>query len=271
MADRYEELKNYIKQYDSIAVAYSGGVDSTLLLFAAAEALDGRVLALTADTGSVPDRELISAKEYCGYLGVKHRVITTHVLELSELSGNPKERCYICKKHIYSKFLTAASEEGYKQLAEGSNADDFNTYRPGLRALKELGIISPYMELGITREEIEVMSKELNLPTFDKPSFACLFTRFPYGEEITEPKLKRVDKAEQLLLDMGFRQLRVRSHGDIARIELMPEDMEYFMKDDVRSSVYENFRRLGYTYVTLDILGFRSGSMDEGGAIIPEV
>ncbi|MCR5421457.1 MAG: ATP-dependent sacrificial sulfur transferase LarE [Lachnospiraceae bacterium] len=261
---KYEELINYFKAFNKAAIAYSAGVDSTLLLYAANIALGSdRLLAITADTGAIPEREINEAREYCISLGIPHKIIKTNVFGLSGLMNNPKERCYICKKYLYGKFLENAKEKGVEILFEGSNADDYGVYRPGLKALKELEILSPYKELGYKKDEIRAISQMLDLPTFDKPSYPCLLTRFPYGEEITEYKLCRVDKAEQIMINLGFRNIRVRSQDDLARIEIDEADMEYFMTSNVRNKVNESFKRLGFSFVTLDIGGFRSGSYDQ--------
>lgn len=260
---KYEELKKYLASFGSIAVAYSSGVDSTFLLYAAKEALGDKIIAVTASSGSFPVRELVESKEYCIKLGIPQFVVNTNELEIEGFAENPKNRCYLCKKEIFGKILAVANEHGMAAVVEGSNLDDNGDYRPGLQAIAELGIKSPLREIGFTKQEIRDLSAYFNIPTWAKQSFACLATRVPYGEMITEKKLKMIDNAEQLLLDMGFHQLRVRIHGDMARIELMPEEFPKFMEENVRLEVYEKFKEYGFSYISLDIIGYRIGSMNE--------
>lgn len=260
---KYEELKKYIASFESVAIAFSSGVDSTFLLYAAKEVLGDKVIAVTASSCSFPERELNEAKEYCEKMGIRHFVINSEELEIEGFSHNPKNRCYLCKKELFEKITAVADKQGINEVAEGSNLDDNGDYRPGLQAIKELGIKSPLRHVGFTKQEIRDLSEYFNIPTWNKQSFACLSSRFPYGELINEEKLKMVDRAEQLLLDMGFNQFRVRIHGNMARIELLPEEFGKFMEDDIRLKVYEKFKEYGFTYVALDILGYRTGSMNE--------
>lgn len=260
---KYEKLTAHIASYGSVAIAFSSGVDSTFLLYAAKEALGDNVIAVTATSCSFPERELKEAKAYCEKNNIKQYVIKSEELNIEGFAHNPKNRCYLCKKELFEKIREVASEQGIAEIAEGSNLDDNGDYRPGLQAVKELGIKSPLREIGFTKAEIRELSKEFGLPTWEKQSFACLSSRFPYGELISEEKLKRVDKAEQLLLDLGFKQLRVRIHGDVARIELDPSQFDAFMKEEIRLEVYKKFKEYGFTYVSLDILGYRTGSMNE--------
>lgn len=260
---KYEALKDYFNALPGAAIAFSGGVDSTFLLYAAHEALGRKVLAVTADNGAIPESELAMAKDFCHRHGIEHVIVATRVLDLSEIARNPRNRCYLCKKYIFGKFIKEAGARGYNILCEGSNTDDQGVYRPGLLALEELKVLSPLKELDFSKEEIREMSRRLLLDTYDKPSYPCLFTRFPYGEEINDEKLSRVAKAEEKLKEMGFRNFRVRSHGDLARIELQPAEFEEFMKQDTRTAVYDYLIQTGFDYVSLDIMGFRSGSMDE--------
>ena len=260
---KYEQLKEYLNSLDSVAVAFSSGVDSTFLLFAAKEALRERVIAVTASSCSFPARELNEATEYCKAQGIRHVVVESEELDIEGFSQNPKNRCYLCKHELFEKIRMIADREGIREVVEGSNLDDNGDFRPGLMAVAELGIKSPLRHIGLSKDEIRILSKYLGLPTWDKQSFACLSSRFPYGEEITEKKLGMVDHAEQLLLDLGFHQLRVRIHNTIARIELQPQEFGRFMEDDVRLKIYQEFKRIGFTYVTLDVLGYRTGSMNE--------
>ena len=263
LLDKYGRLKDYLASLGSVAVAFSSGVDSTFLLYAAKEALGDRAIAVTASSCSFPERELNEAKEYCSRMGIRHFVIKSEELEIEGFSHNPKNRCYLCKHELFEKIGALAKEQGINEIAEGSNLDDNGDYRPGLQAVAELGVKSPLRHIGFTKQEIRELSQYLNIPTWNKQSFACLSSRFPYGDLINEKKLKMVDRAEQLLLDMGFHQLRVRIHGDVARIELLPEEFPKFMEEKTRLSVYKKFKEYGFSYVTLDVLGYRMGSMNE--------
>ena len=263
LLDKYAELVEYIKSLESVAVAFSSGVDSTFLLYAAKEALDDKVIAVTASSCSFPERELNEALGYCKEQGIKHVVVKSEELKIEGFSHNPKNRCYLCKRELFEKIRAIASENGMKEVLEGSNLDDNGDYRPGLIAVAELNVKSPLRTIGFSKEQIRILSKYFGLPTWEKQSFACLSSRFPYGEEITEKKLQMVDKAEQLLLDLGFRQLRVRIHGNIARIELEPSEFGHFMEEKIRIHVHEEFKKIGFSYIALDILGYRTGSMNE--------
>ncbi len=263
LLNKYEMLKEYLNSLNSVAIAFSSGVDSTFLLYAAKEALGDKVIAVTASSCSFPVRELEEAKMFCLEHGIRHVVVKSEELEIEGFSHNPKNRCYLCKHELFTKIREIADKEGIKEIAEGSNLDDNGDYRPGLIAVAELGITSPLRQIGFSKEQIRILSRYLGLPTWNKQSFACLSSRFPYGEEITEKKLGMVDKAEQQLIDLGFHQLRVRIHGNIARIELDPAEFSGFMKENIRSEVYTKLKELGFTYVTLDILGYRTGSMNE--------
>ena len=263
LLDKYDRLKDYLASFGSVAVAFSSGVDSTFLLYAAKEALGDHVIAVTASSCSFPERELKEAKEYCQKMGIRHFVIKSEELEIEGFSHNPKNRCYLCKHELFEKIGALAKEQGINEIAEGSNLDDNGDYRPGLQAVAELGVKSPLRHIGFTKQEIRELSQYLNIPTWNKQSFACLSSRFPYGDLINEKKLKMVDRAEQLLLDMGFHQLRVRIHGDVARIELLPDEFGKLMEEKTRLSVYKKFKEYGFSYVTLDVLGYRMGSMNE--------
>ncbi len=256
------ELERKLKAFDSAVVAFSGGVDSTYLLYRAVETIGReRVLALTVDSELTAPDEAADAEEVAGSIQAKHKLIKLSVLTDPELAGNSPERCYICKKHIYSEFLRAAEEHGYQAVLDGSNADDTGQYRPGLRALKELKISSPLLEAGLGKKEVRYLSRQAGLITWDKPSAACLASRLPYGEEITVEKLEKVAAAENYLRQVGISSnLRVRSHGSLARIEVDENDFAILLER--RVEIMEKLRELGFVYVTLDLGGFQSGSMD---------
>ena len=260
---KYDKLKEYIASFKSAAVAFSSGVDSTFLLYAAKDALGQNVIAVTASSCSFPKRELNEAKTYCEQMGIRHFIVESEELDIEGFSHNPKNRCYLCKHELFEKILALAEKENINEVLEGSNLDDNGDYRPGLVAVSELNIKSPLRKIGFTKDEIRQLSKHLNIPTWNKKSFACLASRFPYGDLISREKLIMVDKAEQLLLDLGFHQVRVRIHNDLARIELEPKEFEKFMVEDIRKAVYHEFKKYGFSYIALDILGYRMGSMNE--------
>lgn len=269
MNEKYERLLSYLRNLKRAALAFSGGVDSTFLLYAAKEALGDNVVALTVSSCFIPQRELEEAKEYCEKLGVTHVLCETEVLQIEGVAENPKNRCYLCKKAIFSRLKEVAQEYECLALIEGSNVDDAKDYRPGAQAIQELAVRSPLKECGLTKADIRALSKEHNIPTWNKPSFACLASRIPYGERITKEKLSMVEQGEELLLSLGFTQFRVREHEKIARIELLPEEFDKMMQPEVRMLVYDRLKQAGFSYVTLDLFGYRMGSLNE--MILPKI
>lgn len=261
--EKFEKLKNYLSSIESVVVAFSSGVDSTFLLKTAHDVLGDKVIAVTAESCSFPKRELNEAKLFCQKEGIKHIVVESEELEIDGFCKNPVNRCYLCKKELFEKITEIAKENNIKNIVEGSNIDDNGDYRPGLQAVSELNIKSPLRYAELNKNEIRELSKKLELNTWDKQSFACLSSRFVYGEEITKEKLSMVDKAEQLLLDLGFHQLRVRIHGTIARIEVLPDEFPELIEEKNRLKIVTEFEKYGFTYISMDLKGYRTGSMNE--------
>lgn len=256
-------LETNLKSLGSVAVAFSGGVDSAFLLKAAGEVLGDNVIAVTVNTHSLPERELEEARAFCRENGIRHIVSDFDELSVKGFCENPTDRCYLCKKELLKQMIHIAKEQGVTYVAEGSNMDDEEDYRPGMAAVAELGIKSPLREAGIYKEEIRAMLKNMGLSIWKKPSFACLSSRFAYGERITKEKLMMVEQAEEFLFDRGFPQARVRIHGRMARIEVLPEYLEKLAEIKVRSEVVSKFKSLGFIYVSMDLEGYRTGSMNE--------
>ena len=260
--DKLKRLKDYIRGLGSLAVGFSAGVDSTFLLTVAHEVLGDKVIAVTGTDASVPERELIEAKAFCEERGIRHIIYTMNPMKEEGYRKNGPDRCYFCKRGIYTEIRRIAEENGIVYMAEGSNMDDLGDYRPGLRAVEELGVKSPLREAKMTKADIRMISKVMGLPTWSKPAYACLASRFVYGEEITEEKLKMIDQAEQFLIEHGFLEERVRMHGKIARIEVPAKDIPRIAEDGIREQIAACFKKIGFRFVTLDLCGYQMGSMN---------
>ncbi len=260
--EKLEKLKKIIADLGSLAVGFSGGADSSLLLAVAHEVLGDRVIAVTGMDASFPEREADEAKAFCKERGIRQIICTVDPLKEEGYRNNSKDRCYFCKYGMFTEVKRIAEENGMEYAAEGSNMDDIGDYRPGLRAVAELSVKSPLREAGLYKSDVRMISKAMGLPTWSKPAYACLASRFVYGEEITEEKLHMIDRAEQFLIEKGFFEERVRMHGNIARIEVSPRDIPRLASDEIREAVYEEFKKLGFLFVTLDLKGYRTGSMN---------
>lgn len=258
--EKLQKLKDYLIELGSVAIAYSAGVDSTFLLAVASEVLGDKAVAITVNSATFPEQENNDAISFCEKRGIKHYSFEVNQLEIPNFKYNPVDKCYICKKELFSRLISFAKDLGIANVVEGSNMDDMGDYRPGARAIKELSVLSPLQVAGLTKAEIRALSKEMDLPTWNKPSMACLATRFVYGEEITKEKLKMVELAERYLYDLGFSQVRVRVHKDIARIEL--EQGELSKAVEMSNNITDYLKQLGFDYVTLDLNGYKQGSMN---------
>lgn len=259
--NKLEQLKSNLRKMESAAIAYSGGVDSTFLINVAHEVLGEKAIAVTATSSTYPRRELEQAKQFAKNIGIKHVIINSEETEIDNFSKNPSNRCYYCKKELFSKIKQIATEEHLNYVLDGSNVDDTTDYRPGMTALEEFGVVSPLKDAGLTKQEIKELSRSMNLDTWDKPAFACLASRFPYGIEITKPRLEQVEKAESYLYSLGIKQFRVRYHNEIARIEVSKNDFQLIIKHS--DEIVKKFKELGFKYITLDIEGYRTGSLNE--------
>ena len=260
---KIEKLVTILKSFDSLAVAFSAGVDSSFLLKAAHDILGDQCLAVTACAAFQPEKERQEAEDFCEREGIRSIVFWADEETIPHFMENPQNRCYYCKHALFGEMQRIAAGQGIRNLAEGSNTDDLSDYRPGMQAIKELGILSPLREAGLSKEEIRGYSRQLGLPSWDKPSMACLASRIPYGQTITKEKLRRIEKAEALLADLGLRQYRVRLHEDLARIEVMPSDFPKLILEENRERILTEFQSLGFSYITMDLKGFRSGSLNE--------
>jgi uncharacterized protein len=263
LEDKEKNLRSIVRALGSAAVAFSGGADSTLLLRICHDELGPKCAAVTARSETYPQREFDSARAYAKSLGVNHIVIHTSELAIPGFAHNPPDRCYHCKRELFSKIRAVAETEGLKHVLDGTNADDLADYRPGLRASQELGVRQPLREAGLTKADVRELSKKLGLPTWDRSAQACLASRFPYGAEITKDALAMVAAAEEFLRSLGVRQCRVRHHGPVARIELLPEDIPTLASEKNRREVVAKLNQIGYKYVALDLQGYRTGSMNE--------
>ena len=257
-------VKAELKSLKSVLVAFSGGVDSSFLLKVAHDTLGAdKVLAVTARSSTYPQRELDNAIAVAGLIGARHMVIDSEELEIEGFAKNPSNRCYYCKTELFGKLTQVAAKGGFLTVLDGANADDVSDHRPGSVAAVERGVRSLLKECGVTKSEIRALSLEMGLTTWDKPAFACLASRFPYGDEITREKLGMVEQAEYFLRDMDFTQLRVRNHDGVARIELAPDEMARAIDPDTARKIHDRLKEIGFKYVALDLLGYRTGSMNE--------
>ena len=259
--DKYNELINYLKGLGKVVLAFSGGVDSTFLLGAAKDALGDNLKAVTIMSPYIPKWEIAEAKELAEKLGVKHEIIEAPIIE--SIKYNPEDRCYLCKTAVFSMIISVAKEQGYDCIIDGTNFDDISDYRPGLRALKELEVKSPLLECKLTKAEIRAFSKELNLNTWDKPSYACLLTRIPYGNELKVEDFEKIENAERFMMSIGFRAIRVRCHGDLARVEVDRKDRSKLFDEELLDTISSKIKECGFKYVTLDLQGYRVGSFNE--------
>jgi uncharacterized protein len=268
LADKYQKLKDLLTGYETALVAFSGGVDSTFLLKTAADVLGpNHVIALTATSPTYPSHEFNESVQLAHQLGVPQLVVESNELEIPGFAENPTRRCYHCKKELFEICLQKAKTLGYRRVLDGSNRDDLSDYRPGRDAADELQVCSPLLEAGLTKEEIRTLSRQAGLPTADKQPFACLASRFPYGTRITAERLQQIDRCETFLRSNGFRTFRVRYHGTVARIEIDLDELPRISDDVLRKALVAEFKAAGFTYVALDLDGYRSGSMNEGNAL----
>ena len=257
---KLENLDAILKDLKSFVIAYSGGVDSTFLLHRATELKKIKVAAVTIRTSYIPKREIDEAAEYCKTNSINHIILDVSFPE--GIRHNPIERCYLCKKLLFAQIKSFADKNGYNYIVDGTNADDKGDFRPGLKALAEMGIRSPLMESGLVKHEIRELSRKAELPTCDKPAYACLLTRIPYDTIVTENDLRMVEKAEQFLFEKGFPGTRVRIHGDVARIECMPGYLNKIIQEPERDHIIENLKKIGFRYISLDLEGYRTGSLN---------
>jgi uncharacterized protein len=269
VAVKERRLHDLLTSYGSVIVAFSGGVDSAYLAVAATRVLGPRALAVTADSPSYPDHHRQLALRVARECGLRHEIVSTSEMDRPEYRANPVNRCYYCKTELYTTLSTLAHERGVPVIVDGNNADDRGDYRPGRQAAREFGVRSPLDEADLTKAEIRALSKQLGLPTWDEPASACLSSRIPYRSEVTDEKLRMIEQAETALRDLGFRVCRVRHHDDLARIELGHDEMARAMAPQVRDDIVRVVRAAGYAHVTIDLRGYRMGSLNEGVRLRP--
>ncbi len=263
LTEKWNALQGLLASLEGVVVSFSGGVDSSFLLVAAREALGSRLLAVTALSETYPGREAEAAGTLARELGVDHRFVESEELDLPEFRENPRDRCYFCKKELFGRLMEVATQEGLAWVVDGSNLDDETDHRPGKRAAAELGVRSPLREAGLGKQDIRDLSRWLGLPTWDKPSFACLSSRFPYGTAITRERVGRVGRAEDQLRGLGFTQLRLRYHGDVARLEVLPDEFPLLLAPGVRERIVAVVKEAGFVYAAFDLQGYRTGAMNE--------
>lgn len=268
MIEKARALRERLTSLGAVVVAYSGGVDSAYLAYVANDALGPRALAVTADSPSYPAHHRQMATQIASQFGLRHQIIQTHEVERPEYRANPANRCYFCKHELYSQ-LTRLAADQHATVVDGNNADDRGDYRPGRQAAREFGVRSPLDDVGLTKDEIRALSRHAGLPTWDEPASACLSSRIPYHTEVTDEKLRTIERAEQALRDLGFRVCRVRHHDELARIEIARDDMPRALEPDTNRAIVRELKALGYRYVSLDMQGYRTGSLNEGLLLRP--
>lgn len=259
--EKLEDLKQILKKMENVAIAFSGGVDSSFLVKVAKDVLGDKVLAITATSSIHPEFEIKDAKIFTAQNGIRHTIFKSEELKNENFKSNPPDRCYLCKKELFSAIKNIANKENIKYILDATNFDDLSEYRPGIKALEELEIISPLKDVKLTKEEIRALSKEMNLKSWNKPAFACLVSRIPYGIEITEKRLKTIERAEKYIMNLGISQVRVRYHDKIARIEINKNDIPLLLKHS--DEINAELKKLGFTYITRDLEGYRTGSLNE--------
>ena len=262
LENKKEKLRTIIRNYKHLLVAFSGGVDSTFLLAVAFDVLKKNTLAVTGSSAIHPQGEIEKARLFASHLGVPHITLSTHEMTLPEFLANTENRCYVCKKHLIEALQKIAMEKGIAYIAHGANVDDLNDFRPGFRAAQELGVVSPLIEAGLSKDDIRRLSKEMGLETWNKPAQPCLATRLPYGTAISEPVLKKIAAAEKVFYDLGIPVVRVRHHDDIARIEVSPDNFETILTKENCLMILNKLKNIGYLYVSLDLEGYHQGSLN---------